>query len=70
MNDPVINVKEKWCDDEMKALIECVLLHSSGEKWPSYKQAVFWNSAGQFVKERSGTSLCRSGRFLYINSYV
>ena len=44
------NVKEKWCDDEMKALIEFVLLYSSGEKWPSHKQAVLSNSAGQFVK--------------------
>ena len=61
------NVKEKWCDDEVKALIEFVLLHSSSEKWPSHKQAVFWNSAGQFVKERSGSSLSRSGMFLIIS---
>ena len=63
VNDPVSNVKEKWCDDEMKALIEFVLFYSFGEKWPSHKQAVLCNSAGQFVKERSGSSLCRSGRF-------
>ena len=61
------NVKEKWCDNEVKALIEFVLFHSSGEKWPSHKQAVFWNSAGQFVKERSGSSLSRSGMFLIIS---
>ena len=70
VNDPVNNITEKWCDDEIKALIEFVLFHSSGKKWPSPKQAVFWNSAGQFVKERSGISFCRSGMLLYINLCV
>jgi len=24
--------KEKWCNDELKALVEFILFHSSGEK--------------------------------------
>lgn len=66
VNNSINNVKEKWCNDELKALIEFVLFHSSGEHWPSHKQAKFWNSAGQFVKERSGSSLCRSSMLLCI----
>ena len=61
MNDASGNVKEKWSNDELKALIEFILFHPSGEQWPSHKQAVFWNRAGEFVKERSGSSLSRSG---------
>jgi len=60
-----VNVKEKWCNDELKALVEFILFHSSGELWPSHKQEVFWNSTGEFVKERSGSSQCRSGMLLY-----
>lgn len=65
VNDSIDKVKEKWCSDELKALIEFVLFNSSGEQWPSHKQAAFWNSAGRFVKERSGSSMCRSGMPLY-----
>ena len=46
VNNSINNVKEKWCNDELKALIEFVLFHSSGEQWPSHRQAVFWNSDG------------------------
>ena len=31
----IVNVKEKWCNDELKALVEFILFHSSGEQWPS-----------------------------------
>ena len=54
-------VKEKWCNNELKALVKFILFHSSGEKWPCHKQTAFWNSAGAFVKERSGSSHCGSG---------
>ena len=60
-----VNVKEKWCNDELKTLVEFNLFHSSGEQWPTHKQEVFWNGAGDFVKERSGSSQCRSGMILY-----
>ena len=60
-----VDVKEKWCNDELKALVEFILFHSSGEQWPTHKQEVFWNGAGDFVKERSGSSQCRSGMILY-----
>jgi len=48
-------------DAEVKALIEFILLHSTGENWPSHKQMKFWTSAGEFVKRRSGSDTSRSG---------
>jgi len=68
--ETTVYTKEKWCNDELKALVEFILFHSSGELWPSHKQEVFWNSAGEFVKERSGSSQCRSGMLLYIYTYM
>ena len=59
--------KEKWCDEELKALVEFILFHSSGEKWPCHKQTEFWNSAGEFVRERSRSSQCRTGMLLCIS---
>ena len=37
--------KDKWCDAEIKALVEFVLFHSAGDKWPSHKQDSFWSCA-------------------------
>lgn len=51
----------KWMDVEVKALIEFILLHSTGDTWPSHKQMMFWTSAGEFVKTRSGSDTYRSG---------
>jgi len=36
-----VNLKEKWNNNELKALVEVILFHSSGELWPSHKQEVF-----------------------------
>ncbi|XP_065893229.1 uncharacterized protein [Dysidea avara] len=53
--------KEEWSDSELKALTEFVLFHTSGDTWPSHKQAAFWKSASQFLKNRGGmTNVCRS----------
>ena len=51
----------KWTDAEIKALIEFILFHSTGDVWPCHKQMLFWNNAGHFVQRRSGTDTCRSG---------
>jgi len=47
---------ERWMDAEVKALIEFILLHSTGENWPSHKQMKFWTS-----ERRSGSDTSRSG---------
>jgi len=36
-----VNLKEKWSNDELKALVQFILFHSSGELWPSHKQEEF-----------------------------
>ena len=56
--------KDKWTDDELKALTEFVLFHTSGESWPARKLEDFWKSAGEFIHQRLGLStLPRSGRY-------
>ena len=54
--------KEKWSNEEIKALVEFILLHMMGDNWPSHRQDVFWRNAGAFVQDRAGSSLCRSGK--------
>ena len=54
--------KEKWTNDELKALTEFILFHTSGESWPTHKQEAFWESAAEFLQQRVGTVL-RSGKY-------
>ena len=44
----VSDSREKWSEEEVKALAEFVLFHTPGNKWPSHKQSVFWASASHF----------------------
>ena len=53
--------KDKWSDAEIKALIEFVLFHSTGDKWPSQKQDSFWNCASDYLQSRAGDCVRRSG---------
>ena len=54
--------REKWSDEEVKALAEFVLFHTPGDKWPSLKQNAFWTSASEFVEQRVESSVVhRSG---------
>lgn len=58
--------KEKWREEEVKALAEFILFHTPGDKWPSHKQSIFWASASKFVKHRvKSPSVCRSGMLQY-----
>jgi len=49
VNQSTQNSGEKWSDAEIKALVEFVLFHSSGYKWPTHKLDKFWNSAREFL---------------------
>ena len=53
---------ESWNDAELKALIEFILFHTTGENWPTLKQMNFWSSASDFVSNRSGNTK-RSGMY-------
>ena len=62
-SDGPVKPKEQWSVNELKALTEFVLFHTSGESWPSHKQDAFWKCASEFVKSRGGAeNVVRSGR--------
>ena len=64
-NDGPTQSKEQWSVDELKALTEFIVFHTSGESWPTHKQDVFWKGASEFVKSRGGAvNVVRSGRCL------
>jgi len=48
-------VKEKWTPAETSALIEFILFHTTGDRWPTHKQMVFWNDR-EYVQTRSAAS--------------
>ena len=49
-----------WSAEEIKALVEFILLHCE-DKWPNHKFEQFWKSAATFVKERSGSVHLQTG---------
>jgi len=51
--------REKWSEEEVKALAEFFLFHTPGDKWPSHKQNAFWTSACEFVEQRVESSVVR-----------
>ena len=58
--------REKWSEEEVKALAEFILFHTPGDNWPSHKQEAFWLSASKFVKHRvKSSAVCRSGMSQY-----
>ena len=64
VNQTTQNSGEKWSDAEIKALVEFVLFHSSGDSWPTHEQDMFWNSAGEFLQKRTKSNLRRTGKIL------
>ena len=58
---------ESWNDAELKALVEFILFHTTGENWPTHKQMHFWSSASEFISNRSGITTRRSGMSVHID---
>lgn len=54
-------LKEQWSENEVEALAEFVLFYTPGEKWPAHKQSNFWTGASDFIKQKVGTDITRSG---------
>ena len=52
---------KNWNDAELKALVEFILFHTTGENWPTHKQMNFWSSASDFISSRSGITTRRIG---------
>ena len=59
-----------WSEKEVKALVEFILFHSPGDKWPTTKNDHFWRNAALFVKERSSANMLRTSKMLYMYMYI
>ena len=62
--------KEKWTPNETSALIEFILFHTTGDRWPTHKQMVFWKYAGEYVQTRSASNNYRSGMSKHVNNLI
>ncbi len=52
---------KSWTDSEVSALVEFILFHSSGTKWPTDHHKDFWAAASSFVQSRAQAEKQRSG---------
>lgn len=55
---------EPWSEQEVKALVEFILFHGTGSKWPATKNDAFWSKAASFVKERGGACTLRTSEYI------
>ena len=53
--------KEQWSENEVEVLTQFDLFYTAGEKWPAHKQSNFWIGTGDFIQQRVGTDITRSG---------
>ena len=63
-------VKEKWTPTKTSALIEFIPFHTTGDRWPTHKQMVFWNNAGEYVQTRSASNSYRSSMSKHVNNII
>ena len=54
-------VLHDWSTEEVKALVEFILLNSTGNTWPAIKNMRYWDAAAEFVFHRADSSLKRTG---------
>ena len=59
----------KWTDDEVYALVLFMMLYTDGKQWANHKDMKFWNDAGIFILQHSGSSQCRTGN-VYHSAFV
>ena len=59
-----------WSNAELRALVEFILLHGTGESWPTHHRMCVWEAAAAFIKSRAATTTARSGTFIIILSYL
>jgi len=58
-------MRPAWSKLELRGLLEFVLFHGRGDRWPQHKRGNYWSSAGHFVQKRAMTSSVRSaGTFI------
>lgn len=50
-----------WSEDELKALVEFILLNSKGNAWPTHHIKKVWDAAGSCIKMKVATAHQQSG---------
>lgn len=55
--------QDVWTESELKALVEFVLFHGTGDHWPTHKQKLYWKNAAEFVKKQTAACHVRSRKF-------
>ena len=53
-----------WSNAELRALVEFIMLHGTGESWPTHHRMRVWEAAASFIKTRAATTTARSGELL------
>ena len=59
-----------WTDEEVKALVEFVLLMCDNKKWPTHHRMHFWSCAGEFIQSRTCSRHLRSGSYMHYASIL
>ena len=54
-----------WVEEEVKCLIDFLLLYTDGKSWVSHKDAAIWNLAGIYIQQQAQMPYCRSGKLGY-----
>ena len=53
-----------WNNAELRALVEFIMLHGTGESWPTHHRMRVWEAAASFIKTRAATTTARSSELL------
>jgi hypothetical protein len=51
-----------WTKEEVKCLIDFLLLHTDGKSWVAHKDTAFWDEAGIFIQQQATMPYRRSGK--------
>ena len=52
-----------WSNAELRALMEFIMFHGTGESWPTHHRRRVWEAAS-FIKTRVATTTAKSGELL------
>ena len=52
-----------WSKEEVKALVEYILLMCNSQSWPTHHRMHFWKCASEFIERRTNSRHSRSGMY-------
>lgn len=53
----------QWSDDEVRFLLQYIMLHTDGTSWPTTHDPLFWESAGHVIQIQTRSRYQRSGMY-------